>query len=67
MIDARGLACPIPVVMVQKMVKEDIPSSLEVMVDDKCAVENVTRFANGQGYKVDVIESNGEFTLKLEK
>ncbi|MEG2924807.1 MAG: sulfurtransferase TusA family protein, partial [Oscillospiraceae bacterium] len=45
MIDARGLSCPMPVVMVQKAVKQEAPTSLEVLVDNECAVENVTRFA----------------------
>ena len=46
MVDARGLLCPMPVVMVQKEVKANKPAALEVLVDDPCAVENVTRFAH---------------------
>ena len=45
MIDARGYSCPMPVVMVQKEVKKSAPDTLEVLVDDPCAVENITRFA----------------------
>lgn len=66
-VDARGYACPMPVVMVQKEVKASAPAELEVLVDDKCAVENVTRFAEGQGYTVTVAEDDGEFTLTLKK
>ena len=66
-VDARGFACPMPVVMVQKEVKAAAPAELEVLVDDKCAVENVTRFAEGQGYTVTVAEDDGEFTLCLKK
>ena len=66
-VDARGFACPMPVVMVQKEVKAAAPAELEVLVDDKCAVENVTRFAEGQGYTVTVAEDDGEFTLTLKK
>ena len=66
-VDARGFACPMPVVMVQKEVKAAAPAELEVLVDDKCAVENVTRFAEGQGYTVTVTEDDGEFTLSLKK
>ena len=39
MIDARGFSCPMPVVMVQKKVKNSAPDKLEVLVDDPCAVE----------------------------
>lgn len=49
MVDARGLACPMPVVMVQKEVKNSNPAELTVLVDNQCAVENVTRFAGSQG------------------
>ena len=38
MIDARGYSCPMPVVMVQKEVKANAPQTLEVLVDDPCAV-----------------------------
>ena len=68
MIDARGLACPMPVVMVQKAVRDSAPSSLDVLVDNRTAVENVTRFANSQGYQVSVQSSDDdEFSLKLTK
>ena len=68
MVDARGLSCPGPVLMVQKEVKKGAPKSLEVLVDDHCAVENITRFAHSQGYAIKVQELEGdEFRLKLEK
>lgn len=67
MIDARGLSCPMPVIQVQNAVKKDAPASLEVMVDNKVAVENITRYANGQGYEVTVEEQQDEFLLKLKK
>ena len=68
MIDARGLACPMPVVMVQKAVKNGAPAELEVLVDNQCAVENITRYASNQGYRVAVQEQDDdEFSLKLTK
>ena len=67
MVDARGLLCPMPVVMVQKEVKLSKPVALDVLVDDPCAVENVTRFANSQGYKVTVTEDGSDFKLSLAK
>lgn len=67
MVDARGLSCPLPVVMVQKAVKKDAPQRLEVLVDNPCAVENVRRFAGHAGYGVSVTEEKGEYTLILEK
>lgn len=68
MIDARGLACPMPVVMVQKAVKDSTPATVEVLVDNQCAVENITRYASNQGYRVSVQEQeNEEFALTLTK
>ena len=67
MVDARGLLCPMPVVMVQKEVKANKPAALDVLVDDPCAVENVTRFANSCGYTVTVTEEGADFKLALSK
>ena len=67
MVDARGLLCPMPVVMVQKEVKANAPAALDVLVDDPCAVENVTRFAHSQGYQVSVTEDGADFKLSLSK
>lgn len=67
MVDARGYSCPIPVVMVQKAVKADAPATLEVAVDNQCAVENVTRFAKSAGYRVAVTDFEGDFKLTLTR
>ena len=68
MIDARGLACPLPVLKVQQEVKKNAPATLEVMVDNYAAVQNVTRFGNNAGYQVSVKElEDEEFSLTLSK
>lgn len=67
MIDARGLSCPVPVVMVQQEVKKNAPTQLVVMVDNRVAVENITRFASSQDYQVAVKDVDGEFELTLNK
>lgn len=67
MVDARGYACPMPVVMVQKEVKDNQPQQLEVLVDNRCALENVTRFANNQGYAVTSTQEDEDFRLILSK
>ena len=67
MVDARGLLCPMPVVMVNKEVKANNPDTLEVLVDDPCAVENVTRFASNQGHKVTSSQEGEDFKLVLTK
>ena len=66
-VDARGYSCPMPVVMVQKAVKADAPATLEVLVDNQCSVENVTRYGMGQGYQVQVTQEGQDFRLTLSK
>ena len=65
MIDARGYSCPMPVVMVQNEVKKNAPASLDVLVDSMTCVENVTRFAEKQGYIIVHIQQHIKF-LNLE-
>ena len=68
MIDARGLSCPMPVVLVQKAVQADAPATLEVLLDNTCSVENVTRFAHNSGYGVETHPAdNDEYRLVLTK
>ena len=67
MVDARGFLCPMPVVMVQKAVKAENPAALEVLVDDQCAVENITRYATSCGYKVAVSQDGADYKLVLTK
>ncbi len=67
MVDARGYSCPTPVIMVQKAVKDGSPKQLEVLVDNQCSVENVTRFAKNAGYQVAVKDFEGNFKLTLTK
>lgn len=67
MVDARGYSCPTPVILVQKAVKKEAPSELEVLVDNQCSVENVTRFARNAGYSVSVADHDGDFKLTLRR
>ncbi len=67
MIDARGLSCPMPVLMVQREVKKNQPESLEVIVDNATAVGNISRFAASQHYVVKTEEVGGEFKLTLTR
>lgn len=65
-LDARGLSCPEPVVMLSKaMASKD--DSYEIMVDNRASKENVTRYATHQGYQVSVVEKDGEYILTIKK
>lgn len=66
-VDARGLTCPMPVAMVRKEIKTIAPDELEVLVDDRCAVENITRFGSNNGYTVSCERNGEQFRLVLKK
>ena len=64
MIDARGQLCPMPVIMVQKAAKEN-PAEIQVLVDDPCAVDNITRFAGNNGYQITSAPQGEDYLLIL--
>ena len=50
-IDARGDACPLPVVKAKKAIAElHGPGEVEVLVDNEIAVQNLTKMAQQKGY-----------------
>lgn len=65
-IDARGLSCPEPVILTRKamMSKED---AYEILVDNPASKENVTRYAEHQGYQVRIEEKAGEYILTAKR
>ena len=65
-IDARGLSCPEPVILASRAMKNG-GSAYEIIVDNRVSRENVTRYAEHQGYTVSVAEADGEFTLTIRK
>lgn len=64
-IDARGLACPQPVVLTKKGLEES--DQLTTVVDNSVAVENVTRLAKSKGCTVQVEEKEGDYYLHISK
>lgn len=68
MIDARGLSCPLPVLKAQKEIEKSHPDTLEILVDNDTAVQNLKRFASHSGYTVAVRElEDEEYSLVLTK
>lgn len=65
-IDARGLSCPEPVILISQAMKSG-ENAYEVIVDNRVSRENVTRYAEHQGYTVSVTEADGEFILAIRK
>ena len=65
-VDARGRACPEPVLMVKKAAEKN-PEGLQVLVDNVTARENVKRFASNLGYNVSIAEEEEDFLLTISK
>ena len=65
-IDARGLSCPEPVILISQAMKSG-EAAYEILVDNRVSRENVTRYAEHQGYRVSVTENDGEYTLVIGK
>lgn len=63
-IDACGLSCPEPVLMVKKALASK-GKNYEVLVDNRTAMENVSRFATNSGYNVEVKSDRGIYHLML--
>jgi tRNA 2-thiouridine synthesizing protein A len=64
-VDVLGLACPIPVVRVQKAIAKHPGETLLVKVDSATAKEHVTRLAESKGYSVKAEQLKGEIHLEL--
>ena len=68
-VNAVGKACPEPVIMTRAAVEKGA-AELEVLVDNAVAVSNVTRFLEGQGFRVqhrENGENGGEFKLTARR
>lgn len=63
-IDARGLACPQPVILTKKAIQGG-EKALLVRVDNAAAVENLKRLADSQGYTAAVAGQEGDYALTL--
>jgi selenium metabolism protein YedF len=56
-VDARGLACPQPVLLAKKAIMEN--DDVTVIVDNEIAVENISRMASKSGYGFSATEKKG--------
>jgi TusA-related sulfurtransferase len=67
-IDARGLSCPQPVILVMDAIKQGTGNELVVLVDTDTSRENVIRAATSQGWQVkDIGTQEDEYKIILQK
>ncbi len=63
-IDACGLTCPAPVLLVKDAVEQTHEQELTVLVDNAASLENVTRFLTSRGYAVTDSQEGSVFKLE---
>ncbi len=66
-VDARGLSCPVPVIMTKAALEAMDSGELSVLLDEEVAKENVSRLAGNMNCSVEVAQAAGEFRLTLRK
>jgi len=62
-IDARGLACPAPVLQTKNMLEKESPTIIKVLVDNEAARQNVSRFMESQNLEVSVEQKGDDFCV----
>lgn len=66
-IDARGMACPQPVIMTKKALEERDTTQLVTIVDNVIARDNVLKLAGHLQFSASVTETEGNFFITIEK
>jgi selenium metabolism protein YedF len=66
-IDCRGLSCPQPVLQAKKVLEEMGEEEFIFIVDNPAARDNVGRFTQSQGCKIDIEEKGKDFYLHIKR
>ena len=66
LLDARGLSCPQPVIMIRKAMANK-EGNYRILVDNMVSVENITRYAQHEGYLVSVTDKGDDYLIECSK
>ena len=67
-INALGKACPMPVILTKRAMKEFPNEDLKILVDNKIATQNLTEMADQLGFKTNVEQSGvSSYVVQLTK
>lgn len=67
-INALGKACPMPVILTKRAMKEFPNEDLKILVDNKIATQNLTKMADQLGFKTNVEQSGvSSYVVQLTK
>ena len=62
-IDARGLACPAPVLQTKAALQEESPNGVRVVVDNAASQQNVQRFLESQGFQTALEQVGADYVV----
>jgi selenium metabolism protein YedF len=62
-IDARGLACPAPVLQTKAALQDERPDSLRVVLDNAASQQNVQRFLESQGFQTALEQTGADYIV----
>jgi TusA-related sulfurtransferase len=62
-IDARGLACPAPVLQTKAALQEESPNDVRVVVDNAASQQNVQRFLESQGFQTALEQTGPDYIV----
>jgi tRNA 2-thiouridine synthesizing protein A len=66
-VDARGLSCPQPVLLMRQALQQAQAGPVLVLVDSATQVENCTRAAGQLGWRVECEQKGSTFELTVRK
>lgn len=66
-VDARGQACPRPVILTKKALDEINEGIITTIVDNEIAKENVSKLAKSKGYSYKVDKSGEDYYIHITK
>jgi len=62
-LDARGLACPAPVLKTKTVLEESHPNGVRVAVDNAAAQQNVQRFLESKGFQTELTQHGDDYLV----
>ena len=62
-LDCRGMACPAPVIQTKELIEKENPGTVQVMVDNEAARQNVSRFMESRNFQVSAELEGSNFRV----
>jgi TusA-related sulfurtransferase len=62
-LDACGMSCPEPLLMLKNALKAE--KEIMLLVDDKNALDNCEGYAKGKRYSVDTAKADGIYSIHI--